>query len=68
MKNSVLITMNIFWKKHPINERYFYFSENHTLILLRINDFPDEPLGTLINGLDILDIDDIPIKWVLEKL
>jgi hypothetical protein len=31
--------------------------------LLRLNNFPEEPLLTLIFGLEIIDIEDVPEKW-----
>jgi len=65
MENKNLILSDIFWKKHPENERYYYFEKNNKIILLRINNFPDEPLYTLINELKITDIDDKPTGWIL---
>jgi hypothetical protein len=67
MENKNLILSNIFWKKHPENERYYYLKDNDKIILLRINNFPDEPLYTLINGLNIIDIEDKPVGWSLEN-
>jgi len=64
----ILWKEKIFWKKHPLNSRYFYFEDDKKIILLRINDFPDEPLYTLIDGLDISDIEDKPDGWVLEGI
>lgn len=66
MKNLVLIGTNVFWKKHPNNERYFYLRKDSDVVLLRVNNFPDEPLFTLINGLDIMDIEDRPSGWNLD--
>lgn len=67
MENKNLMLLDIFWKKHPHNERYYYLKENNKIILLRINNFPDEPLYTLINELDIMDIEDKPVGWSLES-
>jgi hypothetical protein len=66
MENKMLLTVKIIWKRHSSNERYFYHYEGEKLILLRVNNFPDEPLYTLINGLDILDMEDKPNDWILE--
>jgi hypothetical protein len=67
MKNEILVKMKIFWKNHPSYHRYYYTSsEADGLILLRMNNFPDEPLYTLINGLSILDLEDLPSGWNLE--
>jgi hypothetical protein len=65
MKNEKLKTENVVWKRHSDNERYFYVEKDDKIILLRMNNFPDEPLYTLINGLDILDIEDKPNNWVI---
>ncbi|WP_313531983.1 hypothetical protein [Sphingobacterium multivorum] len=43
-----------------------YNEEYDKLILLRMNNFPEEPLYTLINGLDITDLEDKPTGWNLE--
>jgi hypothetical protein len=55
--------MQISWVKHPTNERYYYTRIDNDIILLRLNDFPDEPLLTLIYGLDILDVEEVPQNW-----
>jgi hypothetical protein len=55
------------WEKHGSHERFFFHYQGDTLFLLRLNDFPDEPLYTIINGLEILDFDDIPVLWQLER-
>ena len=68
MQNSILINTSIYWQKIPSNERYFYMKDNGKIVLLRINNFPDEPLYTLINGIDIIDIEDKPSGWRLELL
>lgn len=58
-----LINMHIKWEKHPYSDRFFYFYDNECLILLRLNDFPDEPLLTLINGFEITDFDEYSKDW-----
>ncbi|WP_312363789.1 hypothetical protein [Sphingobacterium sp.] len=67
MNNEELISSTIFWKKHPEIGYYYYNEEYDKLIILRINNFPEEPLFTLINGLDITDLEDKPIEWNLER-
>jgi len=64
MRHNNLQEQSIFWRSHPENERYFYHHENGELILLRINNFPEEPLYTLINGLKITDMDEKPENWL----
>jgi hypothetical protein len=60
-----LLTVSIYWQRHEHNQRYFYAYRNGQLILLRINDFPDEPYCTIIMGLAIMDMEDIPVHWVI---
>jgi hypothetical protein len=50
-----LVKQSIYWQKNTSSERYFYAYNDGKLLLLRLNNFPDEPLLTLIIGLDILD-------------
>lgn len=66
MTNHELIKSNVSWLQHPNQERFFYVElEDEKVILLRINDFPDEVLFTLINGFEIMDIEDRPKGWSL---
>ncbi|MCS4167681.1 hypothetical protein D3C81_1563860 [compost metagenome] len=67
MNNEELISSTILWKKHPEIGYYYYNEEYDKLILLRMNNFPEEPLYTLINGLDITDLEDKPTGWNLER-
>jgi hypothetical protein len=61
-----LFKSTIYWQKHSQNNRYYYAYRNDQLLLLRLNDFPDEPYCTLIRSNEIIDIDDIPPEWVIE--
>lgn len=67
MKIENLLKIKVIWKKHPTSIRFFYHERGDQVFLLRINDFPDEILYTVINGLEINDMDDKPEDWVLEK-
>lgn len=69
MKIKNLLKKNIKWKNHPDEKvrRFFYCEIEGRLILLRMNNFPDEVLYTVINGLEIIDIEDKPENWELEK-
>jgi hypothetical protein len=64
-----LLKKNIRWKNHPDKEikRYWYCQIEEKLILLRMNNFPDEVLFTVINGLEICDLEDKPENWELEE-
>ncbi len=57
--------ISLLWQKHSINKRYFYSLNDGKLLLLRLNNFPDEPFLTLIDGLSILDLDNVPENWVI---
>ena len=66
MKTNILLKESIVWQQHRQNSRYFYIEREEKIILLRVNNFPDEPLYTLIDGLYIIDIDDKPDNWLLQ--
>ena len=63
-----LLDKKIKWKNHPTNLRYYFTEFNQQIILLRVNNFPEEPLLTVINRLEILDLEKIPSKWILEGI
>lgn len=64
-KIQELINSSIYWQKHSHHERYFYAYSDTELLLLRLNGFPDEPLITLIKGIEIIDLDEVPKNWVV---
>lgn len=66
MDSNKLINSNITWISHQ-HKRFFYTKNNGSVILLRVNNFPEEPLLTLINGLEVFDIEDTPIGWIFER-
>lgn len=66
MKLEELIKESIYFKSVPKSERYFYTEINHVIILLRINNFPEEPLYTIIQGINILDIEEKPKNWFID--
>jgi len=68
MTNNQLLKINISWNRHATNPRYLYAYVESKLILLRTNDFPDEPLYTIINDLDLTDIDDLPSNWIVPNI
>ena len=57
--------LSIYWQIHETNKRYYYAFVDGELLLLRINDFPDEPFLTLIKGLEIEDIEETPTNWII---
>lgn len=66
MENKKLKETRIRWKSHPSINKYYYFNGEDGIVLLRLNNFPEEPLLTLINGFDIEDIDERPNMWDFE--
>lgn len=66
MKTEKILISSLLWRKHPTNEKYFYCNFNNEMYILRINNFPEEPLVTLINGFEIFDLDEMPSGWSFE--
>jgi hypothetical protein len=62
-----LMKSKIVWKIHPNNIKYFYVEFEKRIILLRLNNFPDEPLLTIIDGFEVIDIEERPSVWELES-
>jgi len=67
MNASQLILSSVSWKRHPGHGSYFYYDDGDTVAVLRINNFPEEVLFTLINGMEIIDLEDRPVGWTLEQ-
>lgn len=57
----------IFWRKHPENDKYFLTKEEDRFIFLRVNNFPEESLFTIIDGIKIYDLEEIPTQWEIES-
>jgi hypothetical protein len=68
MKIKDLLKINVKWKCHPNVRGFFYYKYDEKIFLLRMNNFPDEVLYTVINGLEIIDIEDKPKNWELEVM
>ena len=56
----------LIWKKHPSDQRYWMSSVGNQTLYLRMNNFPEEPLYTLISSTVIENFDDLPSQWILE--
>tara|TARA_Y100000389_G_C17191320_1_gene378998 strand:+ start:379 stop:582 length:204 start_codon:yes stop_codon:yes gene_type:complete len=65
MKIKDLLKKNVKWKSHPTARGFFYYKHDEKIFLLRMNNFPDEVLYTIINGIEIIDIEDKPTNWEL---
>jgi hypothetical protein len=58
-----LLRRNIHWKEEVKGGIMFHANVDNDLCLLRMNDYPDEPLYTL-SWRDLeLDVDDKPEGW-----
>lgn len=56
----------ILWKKRKLNIKYWFAKLDGNTAFLRMNNFPDESLYTLISQNVIKDYDDLPQNWILE--
>lgn len=50
------------WLKHPAREGYWISNYKTKTVYLRLNNFPDESLYTLISENQIEDLDNLPEK------
>ncbi len=66
METSKLLNTPVNWLLIS-NSFYYYVEIDNKIIYIRLNNFPEEPLYTIINGLDIVDIDDPPTYWIFNK-
>lgn len=66
MNTKDLIQSSVLWKRHLGHNRYFTFDDGERVAVLRLNNFPEEVLFTLINGSEILDLEEKPLGWILE--
>ena len=57
---------SIEWKKVNDSSKYFSTFYKDRTVLIRINNFPDEPICTFINGSEIIDIEDVPNSWQID--
>lgn len=62
MNTNEILKAKIEWQ--PIeNSSFFYCLIDNRIVYLRINNWPDEILFTLINELEILDLEESPKNW-----
>ena len=68
MKNNDYLSEKIRWSE-TFDVRFpFEAVYNGKKLLLRLNDFPAEPLYTLfVNGEEIMDIDDFSDSWRVKR-
>ncbi len=62
-----LLKQKLIFKEHTHgNGIYYYFTSNTELVLLRLNNFPDEPLYTVVYQSQAKYIEDKPIEWIID--
>ena len=58
---------NIDWVQSEKSKYVFQATVDGEKVELRLNDFPDEPLCTIIRGEDEIDIHEFSEKWTLPR-
>lgn len=68
MENKDYLREKIRWSETSDVEFPFKAVHDGDKLLLRLNDFPAEPLYTLfVNGEEIMDLDDFSNNWKIKK-
>lgn len=62
-----LIGMKIDWTETSESPYTFQAISNDKVIKLRLNDFPEEPLCTLLFADQQIDLEDFPALWTLPR-
>lgn len=60
---KILLESKIAWIQVPSNKRLFKTTINRMEFVIRRNNFPEEPLFTLIFANEEFDFDDSPENW-----
>jgi hypothetical protein len=63
-KASDLLTLPVVWEK--VNDGFWRARINDHECLLRMNNFPEEPLYTITAGGSSVDVDDAPAGWKIK--
>jgi hypothetical protein len=71
MKEEDILKEPLVWKPHPSNKKYHQTYINGEHALLRLNNFPDDPIYTFIYYKDIdnfliFHLDESPKSWKIE--
>jgi hypothetical protein len=64
---SELKRSNVNWDTTPDNPYVFQAELNGKVIYLRLNDFPDEPLCTVIIDGAETDLHEFPTSWTIPR-
>ena len=66
MNIEKLLNEKIIWKPEISGGIWYKTTFNGEKYKLRMNDFPDEPLYTLISNSEQIDVEDQPKSWTVE--
>ncbi len=67
MDKENLLQANLEWVQQVEDRKFFRTEYNGEKLLLRLNDFPEEPLYSVI-GESSFDLDDKPETWLIRYL
>ena len=59
-----LLSLPVVWEK--LRDGLWQACVQDSECLLRMNNFPDEPLYTVIIGSSSVDVDDAPAEWTIK--
>lgn len=69
MKHTDYLSEKIHWRETDDPEHPFEAVHKGEMLTLRLNDFPAEPLYTLLaNGEEVTDVEDFSDNWSIEEL
>lgn len=68
MKLLELLDLAIEWEVVEEDSTFYQTYLGEKKYLLRLNDFPEEPLYTLLSNCQSLDIEDKPVSWILPDI
>ena len=55
------------WQESPQDKYLFYTVFDNSIVHLRLNDFPEEPICTLIYEDREVNLDELPRSWTLPR-
>lgn len=62
------LTKKIEWEESGDSEYPFCAIINNKRLVLRLNDFPEEPMYTLlVNNQEVIDLDGVPSTWQIPR-
>jgi hypothetical protein len=67
MRKKNILNTRLIWTQHSENHKFFQTKYNGKKVLLRLNNFPEEPLYTIF-GETSFDLDDKPTLWTLHYI